>query len=298
MERHKEQPKEKERDIHDGRVWVWNSYYQWKENYFRFLSERSLQRIFLALEKKGLIISANYNESPLDKKKWYSVNYDHPLICPITGSESIKIKSKSRTRNDQRKKVVDHTNVAPSISQAGAMDSAQKATSYTKTSLPKISTNTTTTPDLSLLNHTTKKDTDEFRPTNTFQIPRTSEEGDQIVKDVMRIVYPFEDKIRNKNNLVASLKKKLNAGILEIPEGWELWQNVKKEKTHKNLENEKSADEDKAFLKLSEEFRNLPQIEQHKYTEAAIKKASHIAKVASDATMSRLAVMLWSHERR
>ena len=303
LERHKDQPKDIERDVHDGRVWIWNSYQQWKEKYFRFISVRSLQRIFLDLERRGLIVSGKYNQSSLDKTKWYSVVYDHPLIQPLGAleSKSVMLVKSSPKKSDRHEAVVDHANVAPSTSQVGASDSAKLAQSYTKTSVTKIPTNITTTttpPESSSSNHNEKKDTEEFRPMNTFPIPETPEEADQIVKDVINIVYPLGERIRNKNNLVASLKKKLKAGVLEIPEGWKSLENVKREKERHDLENKKYAEEGKAFPELRKEFENLSTTEQNAYMEAARKNAAkYIYSVESETIIPRLAITLWSQDR-
>lgn len=58
---------------HDGRHWIQSSYNDWKENYFPFWSVETIKRIFKKLEKSGILISANYNDSPFDQTKWYSI---------------------------------------------------------------------------------------------------------------------------------------------------------------------------------------------------------------------------------
>ena len=57
----------------DGRKWVYNSYGEWAEN-FPFWSERTIQRAFLELEKRKLIIV----DTPggRDRRKWYTIDYD------------------------------------------------------------------------------------------------------------------------------------------------------------------------------------------------------------------------------
>jgi hypothetical protein len=295
--RHNDYPTEKERDFHDGRVWVWNTYEQWQKKYFCFMTVRSLQRIFLQLEKHGLILVSNHNDSPLNKTKWYTLNYNHPLINPFTESDSQPSIKSSSPNDDQRKTVVDRANLAPSTCQLGTMDHAKTEPSITKTSLSKTSTHTTTTAESSLSNQYEKDGTKEFSPTNTFPIPQSSEEEKLIIKDVMHIVYPYDAQIRNKNNLVASLRKKLKAGMLEVPEGWETWQKNKKENSQQNVKSEKIADEKKTFLKLREEFENLPQNEKNQYLETQRKKNSSISSFVTDETIIRVAVMSWSQEK-
>lgn len=60
----------------DGRFWVYNTYSDWKEGNFQYWSEKTIQRTFTRLENKGIVISANYNKSGIDKTKWYTIDYD------------------------------------------------------------------------------------------------------------------------------------------------------------------------------------------------------------------------------
>src|SRR3990167_3195545 len=41
----------------DGNKWVYNTYAQWKDDNFPFWSEDKVQRIFLSLEKQGVVIT-------------------------------------------------------------------------------------------------------------------------------------------------------------------------------------------------------------------------------------------------
>lgn len=59
----------------DGRRWIYNTYEGWQEQ-FPFWSARTIQRALLGLEREGLVISTMaYNKLPIDKTKWYSVDY-------------------------------------------------------------------------------------------------------------------------------------------------------------------------------------------------------------------------------
>lgn len=60
----------------DGRHWVYNTYEEWRDRCFPFWSLNTIKRTFASLENSGIIISANHNKSGLDKRKWYSINYD------------------------------------------------------------------------------------------------------------------------------------------------------------------------------------------------------------------------------
>ena len=296
LERHKEYHKESERDIHDGRVWVWNSYEKWKENYFSFLSIRSLQRIFLNLEKDGLIVTANYNEYNLNKTKWYSINYDHSLIRAIatTGTtESYKKKEKdnsSAANSDQRETVVDGAKLARSTCQIGTIDDANLAPSYTKTTT-KTSTETTTTKDELTLTDISKKENDEVKANDTFPIPATAEEAEIIIQGVLKISYPNGGGIKNKSSLIHVMKKKLMNGQLKTPEGWNNLQKMKKETV--DQESQKAADRLR-FKKAKEGFARLPENEQNKYLDAARRTANGIA--LQDSTALCVAIQIFSEK--
>lgn len=77
----------------EGRRWVYNSYKDWQEQ-LPFWSDTTIKRAILKLEKMGLVISGNFNKLPIDKTKWYSIDYvelnrvTHPSgqIDPSSGS--------------------------------------------------------------------------------------------------------------------------------------------------------------------------------------------------------------------
>lgn len=64
----------------DGKKYIWNTYTEWKESYFPFWSEKSIQRHFLLLEKEGFILSAQPLLSTGDATKFYRVNVDKLLL--------------------------------------------------------------------------------------------------------------------------------------------------------------------------------------------------------------------------
>jgi len=59
----------------DGRVWVYNTYEQWKKQ-FPFWSCITIKRTILSLENKKLLISGTLNENPSDRTKWYTIDYE------------------------------------------------------------------------------------------------------------------------------------------------------------------------------------------------------------------------------
>lgn len=68
--------KKAEKNLIDGKYWVYNSYSDWRINNFPYWSEKTIQRAFTRLENKGVVITANYNKLAIDKTKWYTIDTD------------------------------------------------------------------------------------------------------------------------------------------------------------------------------------------------------------------------------
>lgn len=66
--------KKVEKNLVDGKYWVYNSYSDWRINNFPYWSEKTIQRTFTRLENKGVVVSANYNKLAIDKTKWYTID--------------------------------------------------------------------------------------------------------------------------------------------------------------------------------------------------------------------------------
>jgi len=66
-------PKRKSGKIIDGRRWVYNTYAEWRETNFPFWSEIHIKRIFLILEKCGIIVSCQ-PEGRFSRRKYYRLN--------------------------------------------------------------------------------------------------------------------------------------------------------------------------------------------------------------------------------
>lgn len=62
-------------NIRDGFRWIYNSAAKWHEQ-FPWLSEKTIQRYLKDLEKRGLLITGNYNKAKFDRTKWYRIDYD------------------------------------------------------------------------------------------------------------------------------------------------------------------------------------------------------------------------------
>ena len=98
----------------DGRIWIYNTYEDW-ERQLPFWSKRTVQRIALHLEEAGLLVSSvAYNQSKMDKTKWYAIDYDE--------------------LNRRTERVDDDAKMAPSSGQIGTMDDDKVAPSVPETS--------------------------------------------------------------------------------------------------------------------------------------------------------------------
>lgn len=61
-----------EKHYHDGHYWTYNSAKAFKQ-LFPYFSEKQIRTILSKLEKAGLILSGNYNQSSYDRTKWYAL---------------------------------------------------------------------------------------------------------------------------------------------------------------------------------------------------------------------------------
>jgi len=64
--------------IIDGAKYVYNTYDDWQSMNFPFWSANTIGRIFRSLEEMELLISQQPGQ--YDRKKYYTINYDHPLL--------------------------------------------------------------------------------------------------------------------------------------------------------------------------------------------------------------------------
>ena len=66
-------PKRKSGKIIDGRRWIYNTYKEWQETNFPFWKEIHIKRIFLQLEKMGVIVSCQ-PEGRMSRRKYYRLS--------------------------------------------------------------------------------------------------------------------------------------------------------------------------------------------------------------------------------
>lgn len=70
------QRKKSLRHFHDGKWWVYNSYKQWRDEHFVWLTPRGVQNFILKLEEKGILLSIQGVENPYDRRKWYTIDLE------------------------------------------------------------------------------------------------------------------------------------------------------------------------------------------------------------------------------
>ena len=97
----------------DGHLWIYNSYRAWAEQ-FTWLSEASIKKHILELEKKGLLISGNYNKFVIDRTKWYRIDYE--ALAKLTPNKTGPNKLGPDKLNPDPDELDDEVNLAKSYS--------------------------------------------------------------------------------------------------------------------------------------------------------------------------------------
>jgi hypothetical protein len=59
----------------DGNYWVYNTYEEWRSQYFKWLSASTIKNIFNELEREGIIVSRQGVKNVFDRCKWYRINH-------------------------------------------------------------------------------------------------------------------------------------------------------------------------------------------------------------------------------
>ena len=102
------QTKQQNNDIYthkDGYMWVYNTLDEWQENYFSFISKRTLKRVIKKCEDEGYIISTSkYNKSEYDKTKWYRINYEKIAELQDIIQQEIEDKKQKSLEKAKKKK--------------------------------------------------------------------------------------------------------------------------------------------------------------------------------------------------
>ena len=79
-----------ETNIHDGRVWTYNSLDAWAK-LFPWLSVSQVKRLLAKLEKGGFLIKGNYSKNALNKTTWYSLDEPDFIVNRPTAPETSRL---------------------------------------------------------------------------------------------------------------------------------------------------------------------------------------------------------------
>jgi hypothetical protein len=60
----------------NGAWWVYNSYAEWQRDYFPWLAESTIKRLFLWHEQQGYVKSIQSVKHKSDRRKWYTIDYE------------------------------------------------------------------------------------------------------------------------------------------------------------------------------------------------------------------------------
>ncbi|KKN60096.1 hypothetical protein LCGC14_0535650 [marine sediment metagenome] len=99
---------ERTNNFRDGFYWTFNSYREWQQT-FNFWSARTIQRLILDLQQKGILVVGNFNRLKIDKTKWYRIDYDKLSSWSPTNDIKDELSSTQRqTGTMVTKEVLDH----------------------------------------------------------------------------------------------------------------------------------------------------------------------------------------------
>jgi len=110
----------------DGKKYVWNSYKDWKKNYFPFWSVRTIERIFTQLEDKKLKL--------LVSKKPYSKTGNHTKYYRVSESKLTELERQIGVFDADKMAETDTTNSRKGNRQNGDNSNRQNGGFFPKTS--------------------------------------------------------------------------------------------------------------------------------------------------------------------
>lgn len=94
-------------NVQDGYKWIYNSITGWAKQ-FPFWSRDTVKRTISNLEKKGYLITDNYNKSKFDRTKWYRIDYEKLNMPQRLGQSEPKTGAgltDTKVQNDPMRKV-------------------------------------------------------------------------------------------------------------------------------------------------------------------------------------------------
>lgn len=107
----------------EGKRWTYNSYEYWQRENFPFWSVRTVQRIFLTLEKSGLLVSKQFYTDKWNRVKWYAIDYEvvYALRAPLQNppiempADAVSVQRANLARSIVPKMDVHSANLARTI---------------------------------------------------------------------------------------------------------------------------------------------------------------------------------------
>lgn len=111
--------KSNEKNIHDAYYWTYNSSRAFSK-LFPYMKEGSIKNWLKELEDVGVLKSGNYNKSPYDKTKWYTIPSEYPIALTVQ-SEASEMQSKELPMQSEASGV-------PPISDVNTVDNPDKNT--------------------------------------------------------------------------------------------------------------------------------------------------------------------------
>jgi len=64
------------RKYNDERWWTYNSFEEWRDGFFIWLSVRTLKRMVRKLVDAGILLIGHFSEMSRDRRNWYSIDYE------------------------------------------------------------------------------------------------------------------------------------------------------------------------------------------------------------------------------
>lgn len=98
-------------NIHHGHKWVYNTYKQWTDE-FPCWTIHLIKRLVTKLEKEGLIITSEYNKMPMDRTKWYRIDYEK---LSQQGGEFVPFEQTESVYSEEQNRLSEKSVLLPAI---------------------------------------------------------------------------------------------------------------------------------------------------------------------------------------
>ncbi len=99
-------------EIHWGARWIYNSYKEWQVQ-FPWLGVGQIGHLFRHLEAIGVVLSDNFNRTPTDRVKWYTIDYHQ--LAKLTGWNPYDLDIESGVTGKEPEPSADGQQEAPEL---------------------------------------------------------------------------------------------------------------------------------------------------------------------------------------